>query len=74
MNDIPGIGRMLIIMGLLIAGLGLLFTLGGKIPGFGRLPGDIVIQRKGFTFYFPVVTCIVVSVLLSFLLNIFFRR
>ncbi len=74
MNDLSGLGRLLIFTGLLIAGLGLLFTLGGKMLWFGRLPGDIVIQRKNFTFYFPLVTCIVVSVLLSFLLNLFFRR
>ena len=74
MNDLSSLGRSLILIGLLIAGLGFLFTLGGKLPWFGRLPGDIVIQKKNFTFYFPVVTCIVVSILLSFLLNLFFRR
>ncbi len=74
MNNLSHLGRLLVVVGLAIAGMGLLLTLGGKLPWFGRLPGDIVIQRKNFTFYFPVVTCIVISILLSFLLNIFFRR
>ena len=74
MNELSSLGKTLILVGLLIAGLGMLFTLGGRLPWFGRLPGDIVIQKKNFTFYFPVVTCIVVSVVLSFLLNLFFRR
>ncbi len=74
MNDLSALGKMLILMGLLVAGVGLLLTLGGKMPWFGRLPGDIVVQKKNFTFYFPIVTCIVVSVVLSLLLNLFFRR
>ncbi len=63
-------GRWLIVVGLIIAGIGLLVTLG--LP-LGRLPGDIVVQRGRGTFYFPVVTCIVLSVLLTVLLSIFRR-
>ena len=63
-------GRWLIVVGLSIAGIGLLVTLG--LP-LGRLPGDIVVQRGRGTFYFPVVTCIVLSVLLTVLLSIFRR-
>ena len=63
-------GRWLIVVGLVIAGIGLLVTLG--LP-LGRLPGDIVVQRGRGTFYFPVVTCIVLSVLLTVLLSIFRR-
>ena len=58
------------VVGLIIAGIGLLVTLG--LP-LGRLPGDIVVQRGRGTFYFPVVTCIVLSVLLTVLLSIFRR-
>ena len=63
-------GRWLSVVGLIIAGIGLLVTLG--LP-LGRLPGDIVVQRGRGTFYFPVVTCIVLSVLLTVLLSIFRR-
>jgi hypothetical protein len=63
-------GRTLVIVGLLIAGIGALLLLGVPI---GRLPGDVVVQRGRGTFYFPVVTCIVVSVVLTVILS-FFRR
>jgi len=55
-------GKLLIIAGLAIAAIGLLVTLG--VP-FGRLPGDIVVRRPGFTFYFPITTSILLSVLLT---------
>lgn len=55
-------GKLLIVLGLVIAGIGLLVHLG--LP-LGRLPGDIVIRREHSTFYFPVVTCIVISVILT---------
>ncbi|HTU99788.1 MAG TPA: DUF2905 domain-containing protein [Luteitalea sp.] len=63
-------GRSLIVVGLIIAAIGVVMTLG--LP-LGRLPGDIMIQRGRGTFYFPVVTCIVVSVVLTVILS-FFRR
>ncbi len=56
--------RFLIILGLVILAIGLLWPVLARI-GLGRLPGDIVIQRGNFTFYFPLVTCILISVLLS---------
>jgi hypothetical protein len=63
-------GKMLLFVGLTIAAAGVLWMLGAKL-GFGRLPGDIVVQKKNFTFFFPVVTSIVVSVVLSVLLSLF---
>lgn len=63
-------GRLLVVLGLLIAGIGLLVMLG--VP-LGRLPGDVVIQRGRGTFYFPIVTCIVVSVVLTIVLSLFRR-
>ena len=57
-------GRALIIVGLVLVGVGLLIKLGLPI---GRLPGDIVIRRGSGTFYFPIVTCLIVSVVLSLL-------
>ena len=58
-------GKLLIVVGLLLAVLGVLVWLLGRRAGGGLLPGDIVVQRGHFRFYFPVVTCLVVSVVLS---------
>lgn len=61
--------------GLLLVGVGLLLTLGERLPiRFGRLPGDIVVRGKNGTFYFPVVTCLLVSVVLTLLGWLFSRR
>ncbi len=51
--------------GLVIAGIGLIWVLAPSLPRMGRLPGDIVIERENSRFYFPIVTCIIVSVVLS---------
>jgi hypothetical protein len=56
---------MLVIVGLVIAGIGLIWVLAPNLPRPGRLPGDIVIERENGRFYFPIVTCIVISVVLS---------
>jgi hypothetical protein len=56
--------RFLIVLGLVILALGLLWPLLTRL-GLGRLPGDIVIQRGNFSFYFPLATCVVVSILMS---------
>jgi hypothetical protein len=74
---IPGmdsLGRMLIVLGVVCLVLGGLLVLGGKIPLLGRLPGDIVIRRGNWRFYFPLATSIVVSVLLTLLFWLFGRR
>jgi hypothetical protein len=63
-------GKLLIVAGLAIAAIGLLISRG--VP-FGRLPGDIVVRRGSFSFYFPLVTCIVLSLLATLLLS-FLRR
>ncbi len=60
-----GFGWALVIVGLVIAGIGLIWVLAPGLPRLGRLPGDIVIERPNSRFYFPIVTCIVVSVVLS---------
>ena len=65
-------GKSLVVIGLLIAAAGALMWLLGRHGG-GLLPGDIVVERKNVRFYFPVVTCLVVSVILS-LLGWIFRR
>jgi len=64
-------GKVLIVIGLLVAGIGVLFLFADKIPWLGRLPGDITLRRDNVTFHFPIVTCLVISVLLTLLLWLF---
>jgi hypothetical protein len=74
MNGISGLGKMLVVIGLILIGLGAILWLSGKVPGIGRLPGDIVIRKENFTFYFPVATCIILSILLTIILALFRRH
>jgi hypothetical protein len=74
MNGFFQLGKTLIVLGLVIAGVGLLFTLGGKIPWIGRLPGDIYIRRKNFTFYFPLATSLLISIILTLIFMLFRRK
>jgi len=74
MFDITSLGKILVAVGVILIVLGTLCTLGGKIPWFGRLPGDIYIQKKNFTLFFPITTSILISILLSLLLVLFRRR
>ncbi len=76
MNDMGPLAKMLIVMGLFLVALGGVLLLASKLPhlGLGRLPGDIYVKRGNFTFYFPIVTCIILSIVLTILLNLFFRR
>lgn len=74
---VPGmdsLGKMLILFGVILALLGGLLLLTGKIPFLGRLPGDIVIRREHWSFYFPLTTSIVISILLTLLFSLFSRR
>jgi len=73
-GDFQSLGKILIIFGVIIIGIGLLITLVGRIPYLGHLPGDIHIQKKNFTFYFPITTCILLSILLTLILSLIFRR
>lgn len=75
MSGFESIGRLLLVFGGVMVVLGLAFLLAGRlpIPFLGRLPGDIVVERESFTFYFPIVTMLVVSAVLTVLLNIVFR-
>ena len=61
-------GKLLFFVGLVLALAGLLITTVGKIPWIGRLPGDVLIQRRNFTFYFPLTTSVLVSIILTLLL------
>ena len=68
------LGKSLVVIGLLITVIGVVLVLAGRVPWLGRLPGDIHIQRGNWSFYFPVVTSLVVSVLLTLLFWLFGRR
>ena len=68
------LGKLLIVFGVVLAVLGGLLLLVGKLPLLGRLPGDIVIRRDNWSFYFPLTTSIVISVLLTLLFSRFGRR
>ncbi|HEY8531819.1 MAG TPA: DUF2905 domain-containing protein [Limnochorda sp.] len=74
MPELSGLGRTLILFGLILVAVGALIVLAGKLPGIGRLPGDILVRRGSFTFYMPLATSLIVSLLLTLILNLIFRR
>jgi hypothetical protein len=74
MFDLSNLGKVLIVIGLVIAGLGLVLTFSGKIPWLGRLPGDFFFRGKNVSFYFPLMTSLVISVILSLILWFINRR
>lgn len=65
------LGKILLVSGLVLAGVGLLLIFSGRIGWIGRLPGDIVVKRENFTFYFPLATCILISIVLTLLFWLF---
>jgi hypothetical protein len=68
------LGKILLIVGGILVLLGVIFLFAGKLPFVGKLPGDITVKGKGYTVYFPIVTFLVLSILLTIILNIFFRK
>jgi hypothetical protein len=72
-TDLSALGKALIVAAAVLAGLGLVLLLAGRIPGLGRLPGDLVVRRGNFTLYFPLATSIVLSLLLTLLFSLFRR-
>jgi hypothetical protein len=77
MDSVRELGKFLLVAGIVLAAAGAMLMSGLKLPfRLGRLPGDIVVQGRNSSFYFPIVTCIVVSVVLTLLMWIvnFFRR
>jgi hypothetical protein len=63
--DLKPLAFGLIIMGVVLVGIGLLIYLGGNLPFLGKLPGDIRVERPNFRFYFPIATCLLISLLLT---------
>ncbi len=66
--------KLLIFFSLIITAIGIIMLLAGRVPWIGRLPGDIYIQRRNFTFYFPLTTSIIVSIILTLILWLLSRR
>ena len=66
-------GKTLIYIGIVLLVLGLILSAAGKIPWLGHLPGDITVERGRFTFYFPLTTCILISVFITLVLYLFRR-
>jgi Protein of unknown function (DUF2905) len=71
MSEFQQIGKLLIFGGIFIAILGLLFFFGDKIPLIGKLPGDIYIKKKNFTLYFPIVSSLILSIIISLIIYLF---
>lgn len=69
-----GFGKTLIILGLILVVVGAVFMLAGKVPFIGKLPGDIIVRKKNFTFYFPLATSLLISLLLSLILWFISRK
>ena len=74
MFDFTNIGKLLIVIGLLLAGIGVALLFSEKIPWLGRLPGDFLFQGKQSSFYFPLTTSILISIVLSLVMWFINRR
>jgi hypothetical protein len=74
MNGFNEMGKLLILIGVLLVALGLFISFFPKIPYLGKLPGDIHIKRDNFEFFFPLGTSILISIILTIILNLIFRR
>ena len=68
------LGRTIITIGIVLVIVGILLTVAGKIPGVGRLPGDIFIKKENFSFYFPLTTCILLSILFSMFMYFYGKK
>jgi len=74
MLGIESIGKTLILFGIILIVAGSLFVLFGKITWFGRLPGDFIIKKEGFTLYLPIATMLILSIILTIIFNVIGRR
>ena len=73
MTDLQPLGRSLVFIGLLLAAFGVMLTVSPRVPWLGRLPGDILIQRGRFTVYFPLTTCLVISLVVTLVVRLIGR-
>jgi len=68
------LGKTIITIGVVLLVIGIIVTVAGKIPGVGKLPGDIFIKKENFSFYFPLTTCILLSAILSAIMYFFNKK
>jgi hypothetical protein len=73
MSGFENLGKLLIVIGIFVVIAGLLLTFWSKIPFLGRLPGDIVVQKDHWRFFFPLVTCLAISAVLTIVINVIIR-
>ena len=66
--------KTLIFFGIVLIGLGVLVSIFGKVPGIGKFPGDIYIRRGSFTFYLPITTCVILSLILTLVFTLFGKK
>lgn len=74
MNGASSTGKVFMLLGIILLVLGAVITLIGKFPGIGKLPGNIVVKKGNFTFFFPITTCIILSIILSLFFALFSRK
>ena len=74
MPGLGDLGKILIFLGLVIVLLGVFLLIFGKIPFLGKFPGDIYVSRKNFTIYFPLATCILLSLILSLIARLWSKK
>jgi len=73
LDNFQGIARLLIIAGLAIAVIGGIMFLAGRLPFLGKLPGDIMIKKENVTFFFPIATFVIISIILTVIVNVIIR-
>lgn len=74
MQEFNPLAKVFIMMGILLVVVGVVICFAGKIPWFGKLPGDIYIKKENYSFYFPITTCLVASLIVSAVLFFIFRK
>jgi len=74
MDWMAEMGRILVVLGVVLLLVGLVLSFGARVPGLGRLPGDIVYRKGSFTFYFPLATSLLLSLIVTAVLALFHRR
>ncbi len=72
-GNLPDIGKIFIVLGVMLILIGLAFTFWDRIPFIGKLPGDILIKKERFNLYFPITTSIIISIILTIIFSIFRR-
>lgn len=73
MLELASLGKIIVAVGVAIVLIGVAVMVAARVPGVGRLPGDLLIQRDGITFYFPILSCLILSIILTIIANVVAR-